>query len=41
MQLEGIVSKHRRRGYRAKTCDWIKFNNLVTSRHDARPGQYG
>jgi bifunctional non-homologous end joining protein LigD len=27
MRLEGIVSKHRQRRYRAKTCDWIKVKN--------------
>lgn len=25
--LEGIVSKHRERRYRPKTCDWIKIKN--------------
>jgi bifunctional non-homologous end joining protein LigD len=24
MRLEGIVSKHQQRGYRARTCEWIK-----------------
>ena len=27
MQLEGIVSKHRERRYRPRTCDWIKVKN--------------
>jgi ATP-dependent DNA ligase len=27
MGLEGIVSKHRERRYRPKTCDWIKVKN--------------
>lgn len=27
MRLEGIVSKHRERRYRPKTCDWIKVKN--------------
>ncbi|MET0407237.1 MAG: RNA ligase family protein [Hyphomicrobium sp.] len=27
MQLEGIVSKHQQRRYRARTCDWIKVKN--------------
>nr|WP_246230623.1 hypothetical protein [Bradyrhizobium cytisi] len=25
--LEGIVSKHRERGYRPKVCDWFKVKN--------------
>jgi ATP-dependent DNA ligase len=28
MGLEGIVSKHRERRYRPKTCDWVKVKNL-------------
>lgn len=27
MRLEGIVSKHQARRYRARTCDWIKVKN--------------
>lgn len=27
MGLEGLVSKHRERRYRPKTCDWIKVKN--------------
>lgn len=27
MRLEGIVSKHQQRRYRARTCDWIKVKN--------------
>ncbi|WP_235939704.1 RNA ligase family protein [Bradyrhizobium hipponense] len=27
MELEGIVSKHRERRYRSRTCDWIKVKN--------------
>lgn len=27
MRLEGIVSKHRERRYRPRTCDWIKVKN--------------
>jgi bifunctional non-homologous end joining protein LigD len=27
MKLEGIVSKHRTRKYRPKTCDWVKVKN--------------
>jgi ATP-dependent DNA ligase len=27
MGLEGIVSKHRERRYRPKTCDWVKVKN--------------
>ncbi|MCK1669454.1 DNA ligase [Bradyrhizobium sp. 153] len=27
MELEGIVSKHRERRYRPRTCDWIKVKN--------------
>ncbi|MBR0696752.1 RNA ligase family protein [Bradyrhizobium lablabi] len=27
MKLEGLVSKHRLRRYRPKTCDWIKVKN--------------
>jgi ATP-dependent DNA ligase len=27
MKLEGIVSKHRTRRYRPKTCDWVKVKN--------------
>ena len=27
MRLEGIVSKHRQRRYRARTCDWVKVKN--------------
>lgn len=27
MGLEGIVSKHRARGYRPRVCDWIKVKN--------------
>ncbi|ARQ95386.1 ATP-dependent DNA ligase [Bradyrhizobium phage BDU-MI-1] len=27
MRLEGIVSKHQMRRYRAKTCDWVKVKN--------------
>ncbi|MGK7056955.1 DNA ligase [Bradyrhizobium sp. 1050_B9_N1_2] len=27
MNLEGIVSKHRERRYRPRTCDWIKIKN--------------
>lgn len=25
--LEGIVSKHRERRYRSRTCEWIKVKN--------------
>ena len=32
MRLEGIVSKHQARRYRARTCDWVKMKNL---RHPA------
>lgn len=27
MELEGIVSKHRERRYRPRTCDWVKVKN--------------
>lgn len=27
MRLEGIVSKHRQRRYRVRTCDWVKVKN--------------
>jgi bifunctional non-homologous end joining protein LigD len=27
MGLEGLVSKHRERGYRPRTCDWVKVKN--------------
>ncbi|WFU52274.1 RNA ligase family protein [Bradyrhizobium pachyrhizi] len=27
MELEGIVSKHLKRGYRPKLCDWVKVKN--------------
>lgn len=27
MRLEGIVSKHRERRYRPRTCDWVKVEN--------------
>lgn len=27
MRLEGIVSKHQQRRYRARTCDWVKVKN--------------
>ncbi|MBR0801427.1 DNA ligase [Bradyrhizobium jicamae] len=27
MKLEGLVSKHRLRRYRPKTCDWVKVKN--------------
>jgi bifunctional non-homologous end joining protein LigD len=27
MGLEGLVSKHRERRYRPRTCDWIKVKN--------------
>lgn len=27
MRLEGIVSKHQARRYRARTCDWVKVKN--------------
>jgi bifunctional non-homologous end joining protein LigD len=27
MKLEGLVSKHRERRYRPKTCDWVKVKN--------------
>jgi bifunctional non-homologous end joining protein LigD len=27
MGLEGLVSKHRERRYRARTCDWFKIKN--------------
>jgi bifunctional non-homologous end joining protein LigD len=27
MRLEGIVSKHQHRLYRARTCDWVKVKN--------------
>lgn len=29
MKLEGIVSKHRERRYRPRTCDWIKVKNRL------------
>lgn len=27
MRLEGIVSKHRERGYWPRVCDWVKAKN--------------
>jgi bifunctional non-homologous end joining protein LigD len=27
MGLEGLVSKHRERRYRPRTCDWVKVKN--------------
>ena len=27
MNLEGLVSKHRERRYRPRTCDWVKVKN--------------
>jgi bifunctional non-homologous end joining protein LigD len=27
MRLEGIVSKHQERRYRARTCNWVKVKN--------------
>ncbi|MHC2251076.1 ATP-dependent DNA ligase [Bradyrhizobium embrapense] len=27
MGLEGLVSKHRERRYRPKTCEWFKVKN--------------
>jgi bifunctional non-homologous end joining protein LigD len=27
MELEGIVSKHRQRRYRPRTCEWVKVKN--------------
>ncbi len=27
MGLEGLVSKHRQRRYRPRTCEWVKVKN--------------
>ena len=35
MGLEGLVSKHRGRRYRPRTCDWIKVKNRTSTRRSA------
>ncbi|WP_439357851.1 ATP-dependent DNA ligase [Bradyrhizobium sp. DASA03007] len=41
MGLEGIVSKHRERGYRPRVCDWIKVKNRAHPAFGRVADQFG
>jgi ATP-dependent DNA ligase len=41
MGLEGIVSKHRERGYRPRVCDWIKVKNRAHPAFTRVSDQFG
>jgi ATP-dependent DNA ligase len=41
MDLEGIVSKHRERRYRPKTCDWVKVKNRAHPAFSRVSDQFG
>jgi ATP-dependent DNA ligase len=41
MKLEGIVSKHRERRYRPKTCDWVKVKNRAHPAFTRVSDQFG
>ncbi|UFX42038.1 DNA ligase [Bradyrhizobium sp. 41S5] len=41
MELEGIVSKHIRRGYRPRTCDWVKVKNRAHPAYRRVMDQFG
>lgn len=41
MGLEGIVSKHRERGYRPRVCDWFKVKNRAHPAFTRVSDQFG
>jgi ATP-dependent DNA ligase len=41
MELEGIVSKHRERRYRPRTCDWVKVKNRAHPAFTRVTDQFG
>ncbi|MCW2195005.1 bifunctional non-homologous end joining protein LigD [Bradyrhizobium elkanii] len=41
MGLEGLVSKHRERRYRPKTCDWVKVKNRAHPAYRRVADQFG
>ncbi|MEY9228376.1 ATP-dependent DNA ligase [Bradyrhizobium japonicum] len=41
MRLEGLVSKHRERRYRRRTCDWVEVKNRAHPAFKRVSDQFG